>query len=94
MESIELVEAWRATLSGHDKPWVLFTSGTCVVLTEPGSDLTAQAQAILREFGPAGEGSAIGDFGTSIATTRRPWRSSDSQNGRWVMYERTMPTSS
>src|SRR5438874_12440961 len=66
MESIELVEAWRATLSGHDKPWVLFTSGTCVVLTEPGSDLTAQAQAILREFGPAGEGSAIGDFAATI----------------------------
>src|SRR5262249_11345519 len=66
MGGAELIEAWRATLSGLDKSWVLFANGTCVVFTEPGSDLTAQAVAILREFGPAGDESEIGDFAATI----------------------------
>jgi hypothetical protein len=66
MEGAELVEAWRATLSGLDKSWVLFANGTCIVFTEPGSDLTAQAKAILQEFGPLGDGSEIGDFAATI----------------------------
>ena len=67
MEGIELVEAWRAILCGLDKAWVLFEHGTCIDFTEPGSDLIAQAQAILREFGRAGDGSEIGDFAATIA---------------------------
>ena len=66
MEGAELVEAWRAILSGLDKSWVLFENGTCVVFTEPGPDLTAQATAILREFGPVDDGSPIGAFAATI----------------------------
>jgi hypothetical protein len=66
MSGAELIEAWRAILSGLDKSWVLFEHGTCIAFTEPGSDLIAQAQAILREFGRAGDGSAIGDFAATI----------------------------
>jgi hypothetical protein len=66
MNSAELIEAWRATLAGLDKSWVLFENGTCVVFTEPGADLTARATAILREFGPAAEASEVGDFAATI----------------------------
>jgi hypothetical protein len=66
MNGAELIEAWRATLAGLDKSWVLFENGTCIVFTEPGPDLAAQAQAILREFGRAGDGSEVGDFAATI----------------------------
>jgi hypothetical protein len=66
MNGTELIEAWRATLAGLDKSWVLFENGTCIVFTEPGGDLPAQATAILREFGPAGDGSEIGDFAATV----------------------------
>jgi hypothetical protein len=66
LEGIELVGAWRSILSGLDKAWVLFEHGTCVVFTEPGSDLIARAQAILREFGRAGDGSETGDFAATV----------------------------
>jgi hypothetical protein len=66
MNGAELIEAWRATLAGLGMPWVLFENGTCIVLTEPGSDLTAQAKAILREFGRAGDASEFGDFAATI----------------------------
>ena len=66
MAGSELVEAWRATLGGLDKSWVLFENGTCIVFTEPGSDLITQAKAILREFGRAGDASEIGDFAATI----------------------------
>src|SRR5262245_23324461 len=66
MRGSELVDVWRATLAGLDKSWVLFENGTCIVFTEPGPDLIAQAKAILREFGPAGDASEIGDFAATI----------------------------
>jgi hypothetical protein len=66
MEGTELIETWRATLSGLDKAWVLFEHGTCIVFTEPGPDLTARAKAILREFGPAADGSEAGDFAATV----------------------------
>jgi hypothetical protein len=66
MEGSELVAAWRATLGGLDRSWVLFENGTCIVFTEPGSDLVTQARAILREFGRAGDGSETGDFAATI----------------------------
>jgi hypothetical protein len=66
MNSAELIEAWRAILAGLNKSWVLFENGTCIVLTEPGLDLTAHAQAILREFGRLGDGSAVGDFAATV----------------------------
>jgi hypothetical protein len=66
MNGSNLVEAWRAILGDLDKSWVLFEHGTCVVFTEPGADLVAQAAAILREFGPVGDESAIGDFAATI----------------------------
>ncbi len=66
MDGAELIEAWRATLAGLDRSWVLFENGTCIVFTEPGSDLTAQARAILQEFGRLGDGPALGDYAATI----------------------------
>jgi hypothetical protein len=62
----DFVEAWRRTIQGEHKSWVLFRHGTCVVLVDPGdeADLAAQAIAILREYGPVHAGTPAGDFGT------------------------------
>lgn len=62
----DYVAAWRATIQGENKSWVVFRHGTCVVLVDPGpdADLAAEATEILREYGPVFAGSAAGDFGT------------------------------
>ena len=73
MEGAELVEAWRATINGPDKSWVLFENGTCVILMEPEADLAAQATALLSEYGPVHAGSSFGDFGTITLDDGRGW---------------------
>jgi hypothetical protein len=62
----DYVEAWRRTIQGDHKSWVVFRHGTCVVLSDPDpdADLAAEAIIILREFGPVHPGSPAGDFGT------------------------------
>ena len=62
----DYVEAWRRTIIGENKSWVIFKHGTCVVLVDPGpdADLAAEAVEILRQYGPVYAGSAAGDFGT------------------------------
>jgi hypothetical protein len=69
----DLIEAWRAAISGPGKSWVLFENGTCVILMEPEADLAAQAIALLREFGPVHPGSSSGDFGTITLEDGRGW---------------------
>ena len=73
MERAELVEAWRATINGPDKSWVLFENGTCVILMEPEADLSAQATALLKEFGPVSAGSSFGDFSVITLDDGRGW---------------------
>src|SRR5262245_36239591 len=66
MPGTDLIAAWRTILGGLNRPWVLFEHGTCVVLAAPGPDLAAQARAILQEYGPAGDDSAVGDFAATV----------------------------
>jgi hypothetical protein len=73
MEGAELVEAWRATINGPAKSWVLFENGTCVILMEPEPDLAAQATALLQEFGPVHAGSSFGDFSVITLEDGRGW---------------------
>ena len=73
MEGAELVEAWRATINGPGKSWVLFENGTCVILMGPEADLAAQATALLREHGPVHAGSSFGDFSTITLEDDRGW---------------------
>src|SRR5215510_90969 len=73
MEGPELIEAWRATINGADKSWVVFENGTCVILMQPEADLTSQATALLREFGPVQAGSSFGDFTTITLDNDRGW---------------------
>lgn len=63
MNTETLIDTWRQLLVDPHASWVLFAHGTCVVLTDPGPDLAAQATEILREFGPAHAGDQSGDFG-------------------------------
>lgn len=58
-----LVDVWQRLLTDPGKTWVLFEHGTCVVLTAPEGDLSAQAVELLREYGPVHAGSPAGDFG-------------------------------
>lgn len=64
MVADELVQVWRDVIQGDEKSWVLFENGTCVILMEPEDDLSAQAVALLREYGPVHAGGPAGDFGT------------------------------
>lgn len=50
----DYAEAWRRTIRGERKSWVVFKHGTRVVLVDPdpATDLAAQAIGILRECGP------------------------------------------
>jgi hypothetical protein len=73
MEGTELVEAWRVTINGPGKSWVLFENGTCVILMEPEADLAAQATALLRAYGPVRAGSSFGDFSTITLEDGRGW---------------------
>jgi hypothetical protein len=73
VEGAELIEAWRNTINGPGKSWVLFESGTCVILMEPRADLVAQATDLLREYGPVGAGSSFGDFSTITLEDGRGW---------------------
>lgn len=73
MEGAQLIEAWRTTINGPGKSWVLFENGTCVILMNPGADLAAQATALLREFGPVHAGSSFGDFSTITLEDGRGW---------------------
>jgi hypothetical protein len=58
------IEVWRSIVLGDQKSWVLFKNGTCVILVEPEADLSAQAIALMREWGPVHAGCSAGDFGT------------------------------
>jgi hypothetical protein len=62
----DLVDAWRRTIRGDHRSWVLFRHGTCVVFAAPAADadLAADAVALLREYGPVVAGGPAGDFGT------------------------------
>lgn len=73
MEGAVLIAAWRETINGSNKSWVLFENGTCVILMEPEADLVAQAVALLQEFGPVHAGSSAGDFTTITLDNGRGW---------------------
>ncbi len=73
MEGAGLVEAWRDTINGPGKSWVLFQNGTCVILMQPEADLAGQATALLREWGPVHAGSSFGDFNVVTLDNGRGW---------------------
>ena len=58
----QLVDTWHRIIVGEGKSWVLFKHGTCVILTSPAQDPTAQARALLKEWGPVVVGTSAGDF--------------------------------
>jgi hypothetical protein len=68
-----LSEVWRSIIVGDEKSWVLFKNGTCVILVEPEADLSAQALALMEEWGPVHAGSSAGDFGTIDLTNAPGW---------------------
>ena len=58
-----LAEVWRPILGGGPGvSWVVFETGTCVVLENPEGDLVAQAIEVLKRWGPVHAGSSFGDF--------------------------------
>jgi hypothetical protein len=68
-----LIEIWRSIIVGKQKSWVLFKHGTCVIFMEPAADLSAQALALMREWGPVQVGSSAGDFNVIDAVQAPGW---------------------
>jgi hypothetical protein len=68
-----LVPIWRSIILGDQKSWVLFKNGTCVILMEPEADLSVQAVALMKEWGPVHAGCPAGDFGTIELTNAPGW---------------------
>ena len=50
-----LVKTWRKVV-GDERSWVMFSYGTCVIVSDPQGDLSAQAIEILKEWGPSHAG--------------------------------------
>lgn len=57
-----LLAAWREILLGAEHSWVLFANGTCVTLRQPEADLSRQAVALLKQYGPVVVGTDSADF--------------------------------
>jgi hypothetical protein len=68
-----LIEIWRSIILGDQKSWVLFKNGTCVILMEPEADLSTQAVALMKKWGPVHAGCSAGDFGTINLTNALGW---------------------
>src|SRR4051812_36979172 len=58
----DLVEAWRSSIAGEGKSWVLFEHGTCVIFSNATGDIEKQASDLLAEWGPVQVGTPAGDF--------------------------------
>jgi hypothetical protein len=59
-------------LAHHDKPWVVFAHGTCVILREPGHDSAQQATELIERW-PVHAGSELGDFSVLTLTDVPGW---------------------
>ena len=68
-----LVETWRAIIVGEHKSWVLFESGTCVIVMNPEDDLARQATELMRQHGPVHAGSPAGDFSVVTLSKHPGW---------------------
>lgn len=73
VETDILIDVWRRLLIDPRASWVLFEHGTCVVLPAPAGDLAAQAEAVLREFGPVYVGSPAADFSVITPNDVEGW---------------------
>lgn len=69
----QLIEAWRRIDILEKKSWVLFSHGTCVIVTEPQLDIRAQAVELMRKHGPVHAGSPAGDFSVVTLTGYPGW---------------------
>ncbi len=71
--SEQLIETWRAILKGHEKSWVVFKRGTCVVLEDPGADPASEAMTLMKKWGQVRAGSPAGDFAVVHLDDKRGW---------------------
>ena len=63
------IDLWRRIIIDAGKSWVLFESGTCVILVEPEAGLAAQALALLKEGVRSTPGARRGTSASSICPT-------------------------
>ena len=66
------IERWKQLLAHHDKPWVVFAHGTCVILMEPEQDIARQAAAMIEQW-PVHAGGQLGDFSVLVLTDVPGW---------------------
>lgn len=66
------IERWKQLLAHHQKPWVVFAQGTCVILMEPEQDIARQASELIEQW-PVSVGSELGDFNVMTLTDAPGW---------------------
>ena len=66
------IERWQQMLAEHDKPWVIFAHGTCVILMEPTQDIAQQATELIAQW-PVAAGTDRGDFNIFTPTAVAGW---------------------
>ena len=66
------IERWKLLLDHLDKPWVVFSHGTCVILREPEPDIARQATELIAQW-PVHAGSELGDFNVVTLTDVPGW---------------------
>jgi hypothetical protein len=78
-----LIDIVRRAVTNPATPWVLFQNGTVVFLPEPvaGEELSDQAVALLREWGPVHAGSPAGDFSLTTLPDGCGWAVRCHHNG-------------
>src|SRR3954470_5207367 len=69
----DLVEAWRSSIAGEGKSWVLFEHGTCVIFTNATGDIEKQAHDLLAEWGPVQVATPSADFNVIELAEQPGW---------------------
>lgn len=68
-----LIDTYKKIIVGHQKSWVLFENGTCIILMNPEKDLSSQALTLLAQYGPVQAGTPAGDFSVITLTATEGW---------------------
>ncbi|MBI2022023.1 hypothetical protein HYS93_04075 [Candidatus Daviesbacteria bacterium] len=58
----QIIKIYQKVIEPKIKNWVVFSSGTCVILYHPKGDLETEAKEVLQKYGQVHPGSSSADF--------------------------------
>ncbi|MBI2595540.1 hypothetical protein HYW46_02265 [Candidatus Daviesbacteria bacterium] len=62
MDINQIIDIYRKVIEPKIKNWVVFSSGTCVILYHPKGDLETEAKEVLQKYGTSTPGTPSADF--------------------------------